>query len=270
MISGFLGCDNKQITNDSPILAKVGNDILYLDTVISNIPHSILSGDSSAAVNSYRDNWVNDRILYQEAVRLGLGNTNQVKRRIERSMQDILVEALREQIILNNSGRLDVSNDEIRSFYEANRDQFVLQERHIRIRHFSSESLLIAQEAKSELLRGAEWDDVVEAFAIDKEGSRSLEKQLIPVSAALKDFPNVSLYLNVIGLNEISPIRRDGEYYHFVQIVEDRPRGDHPDLEWVFGQIHDWLVIEKTRRAIKVYEQNLYLQAEANNEVQIY
>lgn len=264
-----MGCKKGPVPVTGSILAVVGDDVLYLEKALMNIPPGILQSDSAAAVNRYRDNWIFDTILYQEALRLGLDNTSHVMDRISKAKHSILIEALREQIVSNNPGILDVSNDEIRSFYESNRDQFVLQERHVRVRLLSNSNLQDIQRAKEELFRRVEWVDIVQAYAINSEQAITLEKQLLPASSVLNDYPNLKVYLNVIGLNEISPIRLDGEYYHFIQIVEDRPVGDHPDLELVFTQIREWLVIEKTRRAIKIYEQNLYLQAEANNEIQI-
>lgn len=264
------GCSKNDSPENGNVLAIVGNDILYLEDAIRSIPPVILSADSSAAVQRYRDNWVFNRILYQEAIRLNLDKSGHIVERLARAKHDIIIEALREQIVSNNPGILEVSNDEIRNFYELNRDQFVLQERHIRLRLLSNPDLQVVQRAKEELFRGVEWDDVVESYALNKDAARSLENQLLPASSLLNDLPNLKVYIGVIGLNEISPIRRDGEYYHFIQIVEDRPVGDHPDLEWVFLQIKEWLIVEKTRRAINIYEQNLYLQAEANNEIKIY
>lgn len=264
------GCNKNDTPENGEVLAIVGSDILYLEDAIRNIPPVILSSDSSLAVQRYRDNWVFNRILYQEALRLNLDKSGHIVERLARAKHDIIIEALREQIVSNHPGILEVSNDEIRNFYELNREQFVLQERHIRMRLLSNPDLQVVQRAKEELLRGVEWDDVVESYALNKEVARSLENQLLPASSLLSDLPNLKVYIGVIGLNEISPIRWDGEYYHFIQIVEDRPVGDHPDLEWVFSQIKEWLIVDKTRRAINIYEQNLYLQAEANNEIKIY
>lgn len=77
-------------------------------------------------------------------------------------------------------------------------------------------------------------------------------------------------YLRVIGPSEISPIYRSGNEYHFVQLIEERPEGDHPDLDWLIEQIREWLTLEKRKRAFNTYVKNLYLQAQANNEIKIY
>jgi hypothetical protein len=76
-------------------------------------------------------------------------------------------------------------------------------------------------------------------------------------------------YLQRIGLSEISVIEKVGNEYHFVQLLEEKPKGEHPDLELLLSEIQQWLLLEKKRTSFKSYQQNLYLQAEANNEIEI-
>ncbi len=73
-----------------------------------------------------------------------------------------------------------------------------------------------------------------------------------------------------IGITEISPIRRVNGDYHFVQLMETRPEGGHPDLDWLIGQIKEWLLLERRRRHFNSYVKNLYLNAQSNNEIDTY
>jgi len=49
--------------------------------------------------------------------------------------------------------------------------------------------------------------------------------------------------------------------------MEERPAGDNPDLDWLIPQIEEWLKLEKARRITNSYIRNLYLEANANNEI---
>ena len=55
-----------------------------------------------------------------------------------------------------------------------------------------------------------------------------------------------------------------------VQLLDERAKGDHPDLEWLIDQIKEWLILEKRRRVFNTYVKNLYLQAQANNEIETF
>jgi hypothetical protein len=55
-----------------------------------------------------------------------------------------------------------------------------------------------------------------------------------------------------------------------VQLIDERAKGEHPDLNWLIEQIKDWMLLNKRSRHFKSYVQNLYLKAESNNEVETF
>ena len=58
-------------------------------------------------------------------------------------------------------------------------------------------------------------------------------------------------YLQRIGITEISVIEQVGNEYHFVQLLEEKPKGEHPDLEWLLSEIQQWLLLEKNALPLK-------------------
>lgn len=271
MIAVFLwSCDGNAPAKNETVIARVGSEYLTLEYARKQIPAFLIEADSISAIVNYRNSWINDRIMYNEAVRLGIHNNDLVNRKLQKSRQDIINNALRDRIIYSSDSTLDVTDQEVQQFYQEHRDQFVLQERFVRLRHFVTETLEESSNAKNDLLRGVPWETVVERYALNKDETLRNAMRFVPVSTALPDAPLMRSYLRVIGISEISAIRREGPHFHFIQIVEDRPPGNHPDLEWIFEQIREWLLVEKRRRAIRVYEQKLFLQAEANNEVELF
>jgi len=87
---------------------------------------------------------------------------------------------------------------------------------------------------------------------------------------AVSDLEELNRYLEIIGINEISPIRQFNGQYHFVQLVEQYEKGEHPNLDWLLGKIKEWLTIEKRRKLFTNYIRNLYLKAESNNEIVLF
>ena len=264
------GCSDTIEKSDRTPLAKVGDQTLYLDEAIRNIPVFLYQSDSLKSVQQFRDNWIRDQILFDEAQKLGLEDFEIVQEKLEKSKREILITSMRDQILFNTSTTAEITNAEVSAFYESNRNQFVLQHRHVRVRHLYTETDEEAESARNQLINGTSWQQIVQDYAVDKNYSESTDNELISEVDAFNEFPTMKSYLQVVGLMEVSPIFKEDEYYHFIQIVEDRPPGDHPDLSMVFDQIKKWLQMDKSRKSIQVYEQNLYLQAEANNEIVIY
>ncbi len=255
---------------DEPALAKVGSSVLSYSEARANIPSYLFEQDSIAAYEKYREDWIRQQIVLQEAYRLRVHREADVVQRLAGIRDDYIAKAAQEYIIAELSKELTVSDDEARSYYQENKDSFVLEERYIRFRHLRAATLQDAEDAREDLMRGIEWEVVAQNFAINPELSIRESERFWPESVAANDYQILNRYLKVIGLSELSVIERIGNEFHFVQLLEERAAGDHPDLEWLIDQIKDWLILEKKRIAFNTYVKNLYLQAQANNEIETY
>lgn len=265
----FGGCTRKAEFSE-PALAKVGSSVLYKSEARANIPQNIFFEDSVQAYEFYREDWIEQQILLQEAYRLRVHRQDDVIDRLEQIRNDYIAKATQEYIIAELSNELIVTDQEARNYYQENKDSFVLEERYIRFRHVRARNLQDAEDAREDLLRGIEWAVVAENFTINPDLAVRESERFWPESAAVSDVQILNRYLQVIGLSEISVIERIGNEYHFVQLLEERAAGDHPDLEWLIDQIKDWLILEKKRIAFNTYVKNLYLQAQANNEIETF
>ena len=261
---------NTGLQQGDVIVAEVGPDRLFLAEARSNIPEFLWKQDSVKALSDYTNRWVKQSLLSQEARRIGLDQNPEIVNKIRNAQSDILNESFKSIILSQAGDHLQVTMDEVRAYYESHRDQFVLEENYIRFRHLVTATLPESRSAKEDLLRGIPWVDVVEKYAINKSETLRNETRFHPVSIALRDVPVMQEYIRLIGIREISAIRAYNNQFHFIQILEERPKGDHPDIEWVLDKIKEWLVIEKRRKYLSNFEQNLFLQSEANNEIQIH
>jgi len=274
LISILLGaisfsCTRKAEFSEPP-LAKVGSAILTVSEARANIPSSVLEQDSISAFQRYRDDWIEQQILIQEAYRLRVHRQDDVIKRLDQIRSDYIAKAAQQFIITELGKDIIVTDEEARTYYQENKDSFVLEERYVRYRHVRSRTLQDAQDAREDLLRGIEWEVVANNFSINPELSVRESERFWPESVAASDVEILNRYLGLIGLSEISVIEQVGNEFHFVQLLEERAQGDHPDLEWLIDQIKEWLILEKKRIAFNTYVKNLYLQAQANNEIETF
>lgn len=265
----FAGCTRKSKITE-PALAKVGSTLLTKAEARKAIPAHIFERDSVAAYYRYREEWINHQILLQEAYRLRVHRQSDVVERLSKIREDYIAKAAQDYILNELNNNLNVTDEEARSYYQMNKDNFVLEERYIRFRHVVASSQENAENAKEDLLKGIDWEVVAQNFCINPEQAINDSEKFWPETIAATDEPTMNRYLGVIGISEISPIQQIGEEFHFVQLLEQRDKGEHPDLEWLIDQIKDWLLLEKRRVAFKTYVKNLYLQAQANNEIETF
>jgi len=261
-------CEQFQADSEDPVLARVGSETLTLSMAIDNIPRSVIFQDTLSAINQYQENWVERKIIENEARRIGLQNNRDFQQRMERLESQLLKSALTDAILNQHIDEIEVSYEDAQNYYQANRDRFILDEKYVRFRHMTTRTRVESDNAKRDLMRGDSWQDVANRYSINPEAQVLESERFIPISMAASGVPAMNRFLNVIGITEISPTQQHGGYFHFVQLMEERPEGDHPDLDWLMDQITDWLFMERSQRVINSYKRNLYLQAEANNEIE--
>ncbi|MEX0608320.1 MAG: peptidyl-prolyl cis-trans isomerase [Balneolaceae bacterium] len=263
------GCVQKS-ENEPVILAEVGGKKLTLSNAKENIPKHIFAIDSIASFAKYREDWIRRQVILQEAERLNFANRKTVQQHLARLKDEYILQAVQDYIISEFEEEVTVSEEEARNYYQQNKDKFVLDERYVQYRHLIARNNQDAENAKRELMRGISWETVANKYSLYPDLKIRESERFWPISVAAADIALLNRYLNVIGPSEISPTHRVGSEYHFVQLMDERPKGDHPDLDWLINQIEEWLVLEKRKRAFNTYVKNLYLQGQANNEIKIY
>ncbi|HET8864860.1 MAG TPA: peptidyl-prolyl cis-trans isomerase [Gracilimonas sp.] len=252
------------------ILAEVGSKVLTKEQAKKSIPTHIFESDSTLAYLNFRDEWIRRQIILQEADRLNFSNRREVKDKLMRLQEEFILQSIQDYIISEFEADLDVDELEARNYYQQNKDKFTLEEPYVRYRHLIAETNADAESAKRELMQGVEWEEVANKYSKHPDLKISESERYWPISVSGGDISMLNRYLRIIGPSEISPTHRVGNEFHFVQLLDERPEGDHPDLDWLIDQIQVWLTLEKRKRAFNTYVKNLYLQAQANNEIKIY
>lgn len=266
----FTGCNGTDTGSDTSRLARVGSEYLTLQEALDAIPPFVLKEDSLQAIRSFRDEWVRNRVLLQEAFRLQVQQNDEVRERLEKARQNVLVSALKDAVMNKYEEELSVTDEEARTYYQSYKDQFVLNERFVRFRHMKTGTHEEAQSAKRDLMRGIGWQEVARKYSVEPTTAIEASEQFWPISMAANEADIMNRYLRIIGQSEISPIQRVNNTYQFVQLMESRAQGEHPDLEWLMEKIKSWLILEKRRRHLSSYVKNLYLKAESNNEIETF
>lgn len=264
----FSACSEMDIPDDSEIIASVGNNSLTIKQAISAIPTVILSTDTVGAINNYKNQWIESQLLLREANRLHLSSERAYQEKLRQMKTQLSENMLREYILSSNSVQLNVTRQEAQNYFQAHKDKFALDERYVRFRHITTDTRAKAENARRDIMRGIEWETVAENYSLNPDLRIRESTQFWPISIVLSDIPLLNRYLNVIGFSEISPIHQFRGEFHFVQLMEERNEGDHPDFNWLIPQIEEWLRLEKARKLTNAYIRNLYLEAESGNVMQ--
>jgi hypothetical protein len=263
------GCFGERPVSPGQIIAQVGPDVLTHQEAVDAIPYAVWESDSVKALSDFANSWTIHKLMVKEATRLGLDRLDEVSRQIELNRDGILVETLRDRALNTLDDEMTVTEAEIQEYYDKYSNQFRLNERHVRVRHITTARLEQAIAAKRDLQDGMSWENVVAQYSNDTEFALQSSNQIRPVSSAISSTPVMQAYLSSLGVGAISAVREFNGDYHFIQLVESYAPGSVPEISWLKERIFEWLIIEKRRRALLAYEQNLLLQAQSAGTVRI-
>lgn len=265
----LVNCTNKQQSSGNEIIASVDGVELSLDQALEEIPRFVFEEDSAGAIQRYAEQWVREKITLQHAEREGVDQTEQFREKMDRFYDQALDAQLKEYILGLNAEELNVSREEAQNYYQANKDRFVLDETYLQFRHLTTATRTEADNASRDLANGVPWEQVVREYSVNPDLQLRESAMYWPESMAAADIPALNEYLGVMGVTERSPIHFYEGEYHFVQLTDEKSEGENPELDWLIPQIQEWLKLEKSRRITNAYIRNLYLQAEANNEIEL-
>lgn len=262
-------CTSRQPSSETAIIASVDDVELTLEDALREIPPFVFEQDSADAVQRFAEQWIRKQVTLQHAEREEIQNTERFKEKMDRFYNQILDAQLKEYILEQNSEELEVTREEAQNYYQANKDRFILDETYLQFRHLTTATRTEADNANRELANGVPWEQIVQQYSVNPDQQLRESAMYWPESMAVADIPALNEYLSVMGITERSPIQLHEGEYHFVQLIDIKSEGEVPELDWLIPQIQEWLTLEKSRRITNAYIRNLYLQAEANNEIEL-
>lgn len=262
-------CTSRTRPGDNMVIASVDGTYLYLEDALEEIPAFVFEEDSASAIQTYAEQWVRKQVSLQHAERIGVSQTEQFREKMDRFYDQALEAQLKDYILQENQDEIQVTQEEAQNYYQANKERFMLDETYMQFRHLTTRTRTEADNANREIANGVPWEDVVRKYSVDPDLQLRQATMYWPESLAAADIPALSEYLSIMGITERSPIHFYEGQYHFVQLMDIKSEGEYPELEWLIPQIQEWLTLEKSRRITNAYIRNLYLQAEANNEIEL-
>ena len=126
---GFIfSCNNSNNeTKEAPsdILALVGSESITKDDLrdelnkLSYKQRSIYSS-SPEKLNKFLDTYINEKVLYNEAIKRGFANRGDIQEEIDRYKKQLIIKTFGKEIL----GELELNNDDITMYYDQNKKEF--------------------------------------------------------------------------------------------------------------------------------------------------
>jgi parvulin-like peptidyl-prolyl isomerase len=111
-------------TQNSPIIAKVGNEKLTVEDLKRNIPAEYRDQISKDQNINYVKQWMNTELLYQEAIRKKIENDPEIKNRLKKMQKDLFAAEIINRLSIENQDSI-VSSAAVNDYYNKHQKEFV-------------------------------------------------------------------------------------------------------------------------------------------------
>jgi hypothetical protein len=265
-------CKNDAMDNNEEkiLLAEVESKKLFLEDVRNMIHEDASPQDSALIVNAYVDRWVRDQLLMAKAEQNIPVNLN----------VDKLVADYRSSLILNNYERLlmesqldsTISDQDLIQFYEANKEQYILEKPIARIVFVK-----LRPDSPNQQQALAWWNDLekenlrrLRSYA-DRHAAQSFleDTAWIDMASIMDMVP--STMVSESSLKEGKEVRyQDGDYLYLLKVLEVRRTTEVAPLPYIRDQATRAILHKRQIALIERTKDQLYDVAIRKNNVKIY
>ncbi len=242
-IAVFLGCSREGPSR--PYVARVGPVELREDDLAGGADSLARSrGKSMAFINE----WVVSELLYQEAQRRGMADSDQLRKQLEATRKRLAVEALLEKEVYGG-GADDVHDEDITAYFKKYISSFTLREDVARVSYALFSERDEANQFRASILRGSSWEDAVAVCQRDSvhgAGLRAVARNQYFTQATL--FPDELWKLaRTLPKEEVSYAVKTAAGYYVLTVHGIRHLGETPEFEFVREEVRERLLIERRR-----------------------
>jgi len=221
-------------TNENvEVLARVGSAVLTKNEVINRFPEYRM-----ADVENQVTQWVNAELLYVAGVRAGVNKDVTIVNRVEDYQKKLIGQTYLEMVL---QSRVGVSTDEIKKFYNEQKETFRRRHGEALINNFNVDNKKDANKIRVFLEKGAgnkKRDELFEQYGVNAINVE--EDRLQPAI-------NKAIFGGTKS-NYLGPIK-SGDRYVVVEVIKRFPKGTYRSLDDVYD--HIYLVIQKRKAVIQ-------------------
>ncbi len=268
IVLGQLSCRSR---NDKQPIARVYDDYLYKSDIKDIIPEGLYGEDSAAFVQSYIQQWIKEMVIINKA-------RKNVDEKFERQLEDyknsLIVYEYERQII---DKLLDtvVSNEEIETYYQENKDNFLLKDNIIKVLYvkLDKNSTVAINSVKKLLFRSA--IDEKSKLELDKIAASSGvnfyldDQKWLLFNDLLKEIPIETYNQELFLQNNRNVDIVDNNYAYIARIVDFKIRDSNSPLSLEKENIKAIIINKRKVELATKMHQELLKEAELKKQIEI-
>lgn len=265
------GC-KPRVDADDPPLARAFGQQLYWSDLRQSVPVDATQEDSAAIAQRFIQAWMMQQVVIHKAEENLLDAQKDFEVQL-RDYRNSLVIFAYEQALVEQKLDTSISRAEIEAYYEKNRSNFELMDNILRIRWFKvreSDKRIMKRLQEHFMSGNNERMREVELWLAERNVPIADRGNSWTASGELRaEIPEWDPSEPSLPLKEGRAVLRSGEASYFVDILELRPKGSVSPLTLVEQDIRSILINQRKLQLLERMREDLFREAQANNDVEV-
>ncbi len=229
LILFFFSCSTKK-RDDSDILARVSGESLTLKNALKLNMGKPLDKESIPRLVS---NWIDNTILLKKGKELGLDKDSILLRKRDVFFNNLIISSFINQ---NHSLKTNVSNKEVLSYYNKNKESFFRESEEVFLEHYFTKESVFSKKLKAFFILNKKTDINISDFLLE---SKTVRKGRTTDQFSSYIFDNKNEFIGPVTSKE---------GYHFFKILNRYEKGSIKGLEIVYDDIFQRLHKKKKKK----------------------
>lgn len=266
---GITSCQQtlRDFTRDAVL--EVEGVVLYQDEIDDFIPEGISASDSTYLVETFKKQWITRVLVYKMAYK-NIGNSAEIKQMADAYQKELTINHYQQQLIAENLN--EVSEDSLMSYYQKNKELFLLDEAVIKGIFIKLPSSSIEQEDLVNWLSNTTDENLENIMRYCTQHAVFYEfflESWTPYGKIAHMLPE-SVDSNDPALTRGSIKQAKEDYTYYLRITGKCNAGQPQPYEMIRPELQNILLNQEKIKFIQTFQQSLYDKAIANGQIKYF
>jgi len=229
----------------SPVVARVGQSVLTLDELYKTIPPEYSDFITREQIVNYVKRWIDNKILYHEALRLKLDKEETIRDRIRRMKEDLLCA----EMVSRNAvpaQEIKVPEEQVVQFFNENKGKFVRDKNVAKYLQIVCEDAAVAWKVRS-LVTQENFSNLASQYSkvplLEAKNAPYVKLDDVP--------PELSAEISSTKVGGTTNVIKTGANFRIIRVLDKQPKGTLCQLEEVRDDIVNVLAAKMQNAALE-------------------
>ncbi len=261
-------CTRRPDKNRKP-LARVYNTYLYADELKGLMPESMNENDSIEILNHFVNTWIEKQLILEDAGRNLTAREKDFSYKIREYRNALLIFEWEKKILAEKLDTL-ITDLQIREYYEANQQEFILQADIVRVLYIKLNANSVFRNDAYNLLSTQPFNkNRAEQFCRKYAVNYFLDvKSWLYVEDILKEIPINPQQKQELSTGNAFVEMKDDEHLYLMKVLEVKLKGSVSPLALEESTIKEIILQKRKSELIELYTRELRSKAERNANIE--